>query len=246
MPLVPDGAIERSEARHRAVVLLSGGLDSAVALGLWLEAGHSVAVCLTADYGQRSAAPEARAARALAARLGVPWQRLPLPFLAAAAQAAGSALVDRGVDVPQGTADCPGTETTARAVWVPARNVVLVAAAAAAAEASGAGVVLLGLNREEAETFPDNSQGFLDACSLVLGMGTRTGVRAESPTVGLDKRELGREARRLGLDPAELWSCYGAGPDRCGACESCLRSRRAFGGPPAASGEDPAGSGNSG
>ena len=215
-------------ARRRAVALLSGGLDSAVALGLWIEGGGAVDLCLTADYGQRSAGAERDAAQALARAHGVPWRELQLPFLAQAAEVAGSALVDAERSLPEGTVAQPGDDASAAAVWVPARNVVLVAAGAAWAEALGADAVLLGLNREEAATFPDNSRAFLGACDQALGLGTRSGVCVESPTVAMDKPELGAAARRLGIDPARLWSCYGPGPVPCGVCESCCRFAVAF------------------
>ena len=219
---------------QRAVVLLSGGLDSGVALGLWLRAGHEVAVCLTADYGQRAAAPEARAARGLAERLGVPWAALDLSFLGAAAERAGSALhadAERhGRTLPEGTVDSPGDAASAAAVWVPARNVVLIAAAAAEAESRGATAVIVGFNREEAATFPDNSVEFLERASRVMELGTRTGVTVLSPTADLDKPGLGEAATTLGLSADDFWSCYGGGEAACGRCESCARFARAFAG----------------
>ena len=211
-----------------AVALLSGGLDSSVATALWLEGGGRVVLALTFDYGQRAAAAEAGAARALAARLGVPWRTVALPWLAEAAAEAGSALVAREEALPAGSLDRPGDEASAARVWVPARNVVLVAAAASFAEALGAGCVLAGFNREEAETFADNSKTFLEAMTAALSLGTRSGVVAEAPTADLDKAGIVAAARRLGIGRGDVWSCYGPGPRPCGRCESCLRSRRAW------------------
>ncbi|MBK8100845.1 MAG: 7-cyano-7-deazaguanine synthase QueC [Planctomycetes bacterium] len=213
-----------------AVGLLSGGLDSAVAAAAWLADGGTLALCLTFDYGQRAAAREAAAAQALAKRWQVPWQRLELPWLGAASQIAGSALVDLGTTVPVGTAANPGDQRSAAAVWVPARNAVFVAIGAAWAEALGAPVVLAGFNREEAATFPDNSPEFLQAATAFLATGTRSRVRAESPTLHLDKVAIAAHARRFGLEPADLWSCYRGEAAPCGECESCLRSARAFAG----------------
>jgi 7-cyano-7-deazaguanine synthase len=214
-----------------AVALLSGGLDSGVAAALWREQGQTLALCLTADYGQRAAAAECAAAERLATRWQTPWRRVDLPWLAAAARHQGSALVDSGRPLPQGTLEVPGDARSAAAVWVPARNVVLVAVAAAFAESLDAEAVLGGFNREEAATFPDNSAAFVAAAGSVLALGTRRGVRLESPTLAMDKREIAAAARRLGLDRADFWSCYAAGPSPCGRCESCLRSERAFAAP---------------
>ena len=210
-----------------AVALLSGGLDSGVALAMWLDAGASVELAVTVDYGQRSAARELAVGEALAARYGVPWQRLELPWLGEVA--AGSALVAGGPELPRRTVDAPGDERSAAAVWIPARNVVLIAAAAAIAEARGAGSVLVGFNREEAATFPDNSTDFVDRFRAVLALGTRCGVGVDSPTLTLTKVEIVAEARRLGLGPEDFWSCYGGGRSPCGECESCVRSARAWG-----------------
>lgn len=211
-----------------AVALLSGGLDSGVAMALWLDAGHAVTLALCCDYGQRAAAREAAAATALAARLGVPCRHVALPWLGEFATQGGSALVARDAVLPHGTAEHPGDERSAKAVWVPARNVVLVAVAAAAAEALGAGAVLAGFNREEAATFADNSPEFVAACTRVLASGTRTGVVVESPTLELDKPGIVRAARRLGFAAADFWSCYEGHASPCGVCESCRRSQRAW------------------
>jgi 7-cyano-7-deazaguanine synthase len=221
------------EAAHRgesAVALLSGGLDSGVALALWIAAGGRGALALTADYGQRAAAPEMAAARALAAALGVPWQSLDLRWLAGPAARAGSALVAAGPCPPRATAASPGDAETARAVWVPARNVVLCAAGAAFAEAGGAAWVLAGFNAEEARTFPDNSPSFVDAFSAALRHGCRAKVRLGSPTLALDKAGIVAAAAGLGLRAEQFWSCYDGGSRPCGRCESCARSARAWAG----------------
>jgi 7-cyano-7-deazaguanine synthase len=211
----------------RAVVLLSGGLDSGVALAEWRAAGGTVAVALTADYGQRAAAQEAAAGGRLAARWQVPWQALPLPWLGEAARQAGCALTtDR--PLPAGSREVPGDASSAAAVWVPARNLVLCAAAAAFAEALRAGHVVVGFNREEAATFPDNSAGFVAALTATLRHACRVPVALASPTLALDKRGIVARARALGLGQADFWSCYGGGDAPCGRCESCARSMRAW------------------
>ncbi|GAB4142818.1 MAG: 7-cyano-7-deazaguanine synthase QueC [Planctomycetota bacterium] len=212
-----------------AIALLSGGLDSGVAAALWLERGGSLLACLCFDYGQRAARREARAAEALARRFGAEFAMVSLPWLAGFAREAGCSLVDRERRLPSGTARRPGDASSAASVWVPARNVVLIAAAASMAEARGAGSVVAGFNREEAETFPDNSEAFVADCTRLLRRGTRTGVLVESPTLRLDKRSIVAEAQRMGLGPGDFWSCYEGGEEPCGLCESCARSRRAWG-----------------
>lgn len=216
---------------RRAVGLLSGGLDSGVAVASWLADGGVVERVLFADYGQRAVAAEARASEALAGRLGLTWERLDLTWLGVAARAAGSALVTGGGAEPprSGSAEAPGDAASAAAVWVPARNVVLGAAAAAWAEALGAGFILAGFNREEAATFPDNSPAFVAAFDTLLALGTRSGaVQWAAPTLDWDKREIVARARALQLGPGDFWSCYLDGAAPCHACESCRRSERAW------------------
>jgi 7-cyano-7-deazaguanine synthase len=207
-----------------AVALLSGGLDSGVAAALHLAAGNPLVRCVCFDYGQRAAAREVAAARALAARWHVGCDVVALPWLAALAAQSGSLLVASGA-LPAGTAARPGDAHSARAVWVPARNAGFVAIGAAFAETLGATCVVAGFNREEAATFPDNSAAFLAAGTSFLAHGTRTGVVVVSPTIAMDKAELVATARRLGFAASDFWSCYEGGEQPCGRCESCLRSR---------------------
>lgn len=217
-------------AARSAVALLSGGLDSGTSLGMWLsEVGHSVSLCLTFDYGQRSAAAEMRAAQRLATRFDVPWESVELPWLARAALRAGSALVDTRVELPRRSDAGPGDEKSAAAVWVPARNVVFLAVGAAFAEARRADGLLAGFNREEARTFPDNSAEFVQAMDQVLRLGTSNALTVCSPTIDLDKKAIVRRARELDLGPEDFWSCYLGESEACGSCESCVRSRLAWG-----------------
>lgn len=208
-----------------AIATLSGGLDSGVAAALFAAVpGNRIAAAVFFAYGQRASVPEQRAACALAACLGVSLHTIELPWLATLAQQSGSALADRSRALPRGTVANPGDAASAKAVWVPARNAVFVSVAAAFAETLGADCVLAGFNREEAVTFADNSAEFLAAATAMLALGTRTRVRVESPTLGMDKPAIVAAARRLGFTAADFWSCYEGGDQRCGTCESCLRS----------------------
>jgi len=114
-------------------------------------------------------------------------------------------------------------------VWVPNRNAVFLSVGTAYAEKLGADRVVLGFNREEGATFPDNTEAFLQAASALQKYSTRTGVEAFSYTTDLDKREIVSLIRKVQSDfPWNLvWSCYEKGPLPCGVCESCLRFQRA-------------------
>lgn len=231
MPLELGASQWRQAARDgaAAVTLLSGGLDSGVALAEWLHGGGRCELALTADYGQRAALPEMAAARRLAARLQVPWRSLDLRWLAEPGRQAGSALLDRSVALPDATPAAPGDAASAGTVWVPARNIVLCAAAAAFAEAAAARWVLTGFNAEEAVTFADNSSAFVAAFNVLLVQGCRHPVMLAAPTLELDKVGIVAAARRHGLGAGDFWSCYESGVRPCDRCESCARAARAWG-----------------
>jgi 7-cyano-7-deazaguanine synthase len=188
-----------------------------------------VTLAHTADYGQRAAAREQAAARALAQHFAVPWQALDLRWLAVPARRAGSALIAGARALPEPDPNVVGDAASARAVWVPARNVVLCAAAAAHTEAQGGGFVLAGFNAEEARTFADNSAAFVASFSAMLAHGCQARVRLVSPTLDLDKHAIVAAALRARLRRAQFWSCYAGDATPCGRCESCLRSARAWG-----------------
>lgn len=227
-PVGKTGWEAAAAAGAPAWALLSGGLDSGVALALWLRAGGTCAGALTANYGQRAAVREAEAAQGLARRLGVPWRGLDLGWLAGPSRSSGSALVDGSRDLPTAEPSAPGDAATAAAVWVPARNVVLCAAAAAFADAAGVGWILTGFNAEEAVTFADNSPAFVAAVDGLLRWGCRAPVRLASPTLHLAKPAIVAAARTLGFGPGDFWSCYEGGIRPCQRCESCARAARAW------------------
>ena len=191
-----------------AVALVSGGLDSVAALYMTAQDGEQI-LALTADYGQPSFPMEQAAAAFFAHELGCEHVVIELPWMAA--------LLPDALDAGQSSDD---------AVWVPNRNGVLVNAAAAIAEERGLGGVVAGFNREEAETFPDNSEAFVDATNHALEFSTAGRVHLRSQTMAMTKDETVKTLLRLGGDVRRLWSCYGPGPVHCGECPSC---RRLFG-----------------
>ncbi|MCB9897391.1 MAG: 7-cyano-7-deazaguanine synthase [Planctomycetes bacterium] len=212
-----------------ALVLLSGGLDSTVAAALAQAAGVRIESGLFVDYGQRAAQAEERAAVAVGRALGFEVLCTALPLLGRITR---TALVDRAARMPHPELEALDRDaaSTADAVWVPNRNGLLVNLAAAVAEARDLSVVLVGFNAEEAATFPDNSAGFLAALDACLAFSTRGRVHVESPTIAMTKAGLHAAGRAVGA-PIELsWSCYEAGPEPCGRCESCRRRERAAAG----------------
>ena len=218
----PDSKID-------AIVLLSGGLDSAANLALAHSRGWKCAA-LVVNYGQRAWESERRAAHSLAEYYGAAVRELDLRFVG---ELGGSALTDSSLSVPEIGRDqldtMPVISQTANAVWVPNRNGVLINLACAWAEAVGAPRVLIGFNREEAATFPDNSRAFMESMNRTLSFSTRGKVAVESLIVDQSKPETVRELRKLSKSfPFEkVWSCYHSGTKMCGRCESCQRFLRA-------------------
>jgi 7-cyano-7-deazaguanine synthase len=193
---------------------------------MYREAGGALALALFVDYGQRASLPERRAAEAVTRALGVPLLCTTLPLLADVTR---TALVARDVPLPHPDPEALEADAAANAdaVWVPNRNGVLVNLAAALAEARGLPVVLAGFNAEEGRSFPDNGPAFVEACNAALRHSTRGAVRVLAPALALDKAALLRAGRRVGAPVDLAWSCYEAGPEPCGLCESCRRRARA-------------------
>ncbi len=212
-----------------AVVLLSGGLDSAVNL----KCAHDdagVAIALTFDYGQRAARRETAAAALMCRQLDISHRLVELPWLA---EICTSALVNREAEMPRLAAHQlddarVGAGETAKAVWVPNRNGVFANIAAAFAESLGVSRIVAGFNAEEAATFPDNSGQFVLAANSALALSTRGPVRLMSYTGDLRKADIVRLGRETDAPLASIWSCYHGGQQECWECESCARLERAL------------------
>lgn len=211
-----------------AIVLLSGGLDSQVSMALAAERFRLVEA-ITFDYGQWAAPPEIAAARRFSAHLSCPHRVLSLDFLQDALR---SSLTEDAASIPeperQDLDNFDKCRETAKAVWVPNRNGLFLNIAAAIAEKKGAEWIVCGFNREEAVTFPDNSQEFIDIANLFFHFSTANSLRVWSGTIDCDKTQIVRIARDKGIPLDFFWSCYRAGDKMCGRCESCRRAIRAL------------------
>ena len=216
------------ESGRSAVVLLSGGLDSATVLAMALAdrvACHTVAF----DYGQRHR-HELAAAAALSESLGALTHRVIGIDLRAIG---GSALTD-DIEVPKGR-DEGAMASEIPVTYVPARNLVFLSLAAGLAEVIGAREVHIGVNAVDYSGYPDCRRGFIDAFESAANLATKAGtegrgIRVLTPLVDLSKAEVIRAGARLGLDYGLTHSCYD--PDErglaCGACDSCRLRRAGF------------------
>jgi 7-cyano-7-deazaguanine synthase len=210
--------------RRGAVALVSGGLDSTVAIAISVEL-FRLERGLFFDYGQHAAREEFESAGRITRRYGLPLERIELPWMERFSR---SALI-RGSGGPPG-AEAVGSSDRSRTVWVENRNGVFVDIAASIAASTGCLVVIAGFNAEEAMDFPDNSETYIEAVNRALALGTSTCVEVVSPTVRMNKKEIVREGLRLGIPWSDLWSCYRSGEAMCGRCESCNRLQRAIAG----------------
>jgi 7-cyano-7-deazaguanine synthase len=211
----------------RAVVLLSSGLDSTVNLYLAKESAH-VVLALTFDYGQRAARREIERAALIAQKAGVAHTVIDLKWFAQFTQ---TSLVNRAATVPTkdsvSIADLRVSQSTAKAVWVPNRNGIFLNIAAGFAEGLLAHWIVPGFNKEEAATFPDNSDAFLKAATASFRFSTANHIEAVCFTTELDKTQIVQKGRALGAPFDLMWPCYFDGAEPCGECESCQRFRRA-------------------
>jgi 7-cyano-7-deazaguanine synthase len=209
---------------ERAVVLLSGGLDSMVAAALAREQGYALAA-LTVDYGQRHVR-EIDSARFIAERLGVGRHVvLPLDLRCFG----GSALTDT-IAVPKN-----GVSEGIPVTYVPARNLVFLSLTTAFAESWSARHIFIGVNALDYSGYPDCRPEFIASFAETATLGTRQGTEGSpfvihAPLQHMSKADIAREAERLGLDPVWSWSCYDpqAGGVACGRCDSCRLRRKGF------------------
>ncbi|MEM7219206.1 MAG: 7-cyano-7-deazaguanine synthase QueC [Pseudomonadota bacterium] len=210
-----------------AVVLLSGGLDSATVLACAQGAGFD-AYALSFDYGQRHSA-ELDAARRIAAGAGVTHRVVRLDI----GQFGGSALTDTDIDVPEAPPDADVADTDEIPVtYVPARNTVFLSTALAWAEVLGGTDIFIGVNAVDYSGYPDCRPEFIAAFETMANLATRAGVEAQgaaerlrihTPLIDLAKADIIRLGLGLGVDYAETVSCYQADSAgrACGLCDSC-------------------------
>lgn len=213
---------------RRAVVLLSGGLDSATVLAIARSEGF-LCSCLLVDYGQRHRV-ELERAKIVAAEQGVQDVRVVSVDL----RAVGGSALTAEIDVPK---DRVASERGAGipVTYVPARNTLFLALALGLAETLGATDLFIGVNAVDYSGYPDCRPEFIRAFEALANLATRAGVegarfRVHAPLSGLGKAEIIQTGARLGVDYALTHSCYD--PDArgraCGRCDSCLIRREGF------------------
>jgi 7-cyano-7-deazaguanine synthase len=213
---------------RRAVILLSGGLDSATCLAVARAAGRECHA-ISFDYGQRHRGELVRARR-VAAALGAASHRVVKLDLAAFG---GSALTDRSIAIPKGRSVARMAKEIP-VTYVPARNLVMLSVATALAETLGATELYIGANAIDYSGYPDCRPPFLRAFERVARAGTKAGVEGRhlkicAPLLRLGKASIIRLGTRLGVPYRITQSCYDPVRGRaCGRCDSCLLRKRGF------------------
>jgi len=211
--------------RKPAVVLLSGGLDSATVVALAREQGFDC-YCLSVEYGQRHVA-ELEAARRVATALGARQHRVLHMDMN---QFGGSALTDASIEVPTGGVQ-PGIPVT----YVPARNTIMLSLAMAWAEVLDAADIFVGVNAVDYSGYPDCRPEFIKAFETMANLATKAAVEGRkltihAPLIDLSKADIIRAGSRLGVDYGLTVSCYQADAEgrACGVCDSCRLRREGF------------------
>lgn len=209
----------------RAVVVLSGGMDSTVCAVLAVkEHGPGAVTALHVDYGQRTESRERQAFEGICDRLGI-TRRLVVRN-EALSQIGGSALTDSLIEVPEAVAEIGSSVPV---TYVPFRNAHFLSVAVSWAEVVGAETIYIGAVQQDSSGYPDCRPEYYEAFNEVIRRGTKDGaIRIVTPVIALKKAEI----VKLGLElaaPFDLtWSCYSREDTACGVCESCVLRLRAF------------------
>ena len=213
----------------KAVVLLSGGLDSATTFAIARAEGYECHA-LSFDYGQRHVC-ELESAKKVAAALGA-VQHLTLRL---DLRAIGGSALTADIEVPKGRSD-EAMSTGIPVTYVPARNTIFLSHALAWAEVLGAEDVFIGVNFLDYSGYPDCRPEFIEAFEKLANLATQAGVegrsrfRVHTPLIELSKAQIVARAYELNVDLSLTWSCYAPEPDgrACGLCDSCLLRKKGF------------------
>jgi len=211
--------------KKKAVVLLSGGLDSAVTLFMAVKRGY-VCTCLVFDYGQRQL-KELRSAAIIAGMAGadIKIERIDLSWK-------GSSLLDKDIEIPTGRSAAEIGRGGIPSTYVPARNTIFLSVASSLAEAIGAQRIFIGAHSEDSSGYPDCRMVYLAAFDKVIRLGTKCGLegklRLEYPLIDKTKAGIIKLGFSLGVPLGVTWSCYNGAKKPCLICDSCVLRAKGF------------------
>jgi len=214
-----------------ALVVLSGGLDSTVCIGVAVADSRGAPLAVTFDYGQRHRV-ELDHAAAVAAHYGAEHLVVPIDL----SGWGGSALTDPAIDVPDAAdGDAAGATGAIPVTYVPARNLIFLSLAMGIAEARDADDVYLGVNALDYSGYPDCRPEFVESFAATAALALKRGVEGRpvavrTPLVDLGKPDIVRLGLELGAPLHLTWSCYRGGERPCGTCDSCVLRAKGFAG----------------
>ena len=204
----------------RAVILVSGGMDSITAL-YDAARNYEVAGAVSFNYGAKHNHREIPFAREHCERLSVRHQIINLTFIN---ELFASSLLKSGGEIPDGGYDAD----TMRQTVVPFRNGIMIAIGAGLSESIGAQVLVIAAHSGDHAIYPDCRGDFMAAMADALRLGTYARIELITPFMGMTKADIAARGRELGVDFARTWSCYRGGSLHCGLCGTCLERREAF------------------
>lgn len=214
----------------KALVLFSGGVDSATCLGIAVDKyGAEEVLALSVYYGQKHS-KEIEAAEKIAEYYGVKWRTLDLALIFA--DSACSLLKGSSEEIPKESyaEQLTHTEGSPVSTYVPFRNGLFLASAASIALSNGCEVIYYGAHSDDAagNAYPDCSSEFNEAISRAVYLGSGNALEIKAPFVGLTKAQVVREGLRIGVPYELTWSCYEGGDRPCGVCGTCRDRMAAF------------------
>ena len=204
----------------KGIILLSGGLDSLVSLGIGIEK-YGISLALTFDYGQKAVEQEISTSKNTCDYYKIEHKVIKLDWLK---EVTHTALVSNE-DLPEGI-DNP--EQSAKSVWVPNRNGLFLNIAGSFADGNDYDYIIIGANKEEGQTFPDNTQEFIDKINAEFEYSTQKHPKVVAPLINSDKNDIVKLALEHKIPLEFVRSCYASGEKHCGKCESCTRLKNAL------------------
>lgn len=211
----------------KALILLSGGLDSVVSLAK-AKKEYDIKLALFFNYGQKALNKELKAFSEISEFYEIEKKIINLDFLSDISKSS----LNNNKEIPRiNEKDLENkilTQETANAVWVPNRNALFINIAAAIAETNDFSTIIIGANKEEGATFKDNSSEFIEAINNSLKFSSNKNIKVIAPLIKFDKKQIVEEGISLNIPFESLYSCYDEGNKHCGKCESCQRLKRAL------------------
>lgn len=204
----------------KGIILLSGGLDSLVSLGLGMQK-YGISLALTFDYGQKALEQEVSTSKNICDYYKIEHKVIKLDWLK---NVTHTALVE-DKELPEGI-DNP--EDSAKSVWVPNRNGLFLNIAGSFADGNDYDYIIIGANKEEGQTFPDNTQEFIDRVNAEFEFSTQKHPKVVAPLINYDKNDIVKQAIEHNIPLEFVRSCYSNGEKHCGKCESCTRLKNAL------------------